>query len=173
MFEVNDYVVYGTIGVCQVEEICDSPMGGADSSRKYYMLKPVYNVGNKVYTPVDSLKVSIRKILTEQEAWELIHNIREISTIWVGDEKMRENLYKAAIKSNDCHEWIKIIKTLYMRKEQRIAEGKQITATDSRYMQEAEKLLYGELALSLNIDRDKVVDYINEQVAEIEEKETN
>ena len=40
MFEKGDYVVYGTKGVCQVEEITELEMKGTAEGRLYYVLRP-------------------------------------------------------------------------------------------------------------------------------------
>ena len=60
--------------------------------------------------------------------------IQEIETLWVPFEKGREELYKEALKKCDCKEWIKIIKTLYLRKQERLAEGKKAVSIDEKYL---------------------------------------
>ena len=45
-----------------------------------------------------------------------------------------------------------------------MSEGKKITAADSRYFKLAEDNLYGELAVSLDLERDKVKDFIEEKI---------
>jgi CarD family transcriptional regulator len=110
----------------------------------------------------------MRKILTKQEATTLINRMPEIETIWVANEKFREENYKKAMRAYDCEEWIKIIKTLYLRKEERKAEGKSVTATDERYLKTAESHLYGELSLALGIPSDQVEGFIARRVKELE-----
>ena len=41
MFEVNDKVVYGIVGVCEVEDIAAPPIKGIEG--EYYFLQPVYD----------------------------------------------------------------------------------------------------------------------------------
>ena len=41
MFEVNDKVVYGIVGVCEVEDIAAPPIKGIEGD--YYFLQPVYD----------------------------------------------------------------------------------------------------------------------------------
>lgn len=94
----------------------------------------------------------------------LIDRIDEIETIWVDDEKRREQIYKEALKKCDCMECIKIIKTLYQRKQSRIAAGKKATSSDTKYFEIAEDSLYGELAISLQMKKDEVQQYIVQRV---------
>ena len=162
MFEIGEYVVYGTRGVCQVEKIGEVNMG--EKGKLYYTLIPVYQFGSRIFTPVDSNKVIMRTVISKKEAMKLIDDIENIETIWIIDEKTRELTYKEAVRKCDCRELVKIIKTLYVRKMFRIAEGKKVTANDEKYLKIAEDSLYGELAFPLEMDKNKVESFIIEQV---------
>ena len=60
---------------------------------------------------------------------------------------------------------MRIIKTIYMRKQKRIQAGRKVTAVDAKYFHMAEENLYGELAVALNISRKEVEDYIVEVIS--------
>ena len=169
MYLVGEYIVYGTSGVCKVEAIGPMQMSGVSKDKLYYTLAPLYSKGSKVFTPVDNDKVVMRPVLTKEEAEELIAQIPSIELLWVADEKRREDIYKSALRTCDCKEWIKIIKTLYLRKMSRIAEGKKVTVSDGKYLHMAEERLYEELALALEMDKDEVVEYITEHVEQSKE----
>ena len=162
MFQVNDYIIYGESGVCLIADITIPPISGVDKSKNYYVLHPYYSAGKTIYTPVDNDKVSMRKILTKLEAEELINRIPSIETIWIENEKFREEIYKKAMRTYACEAWVKIIKTLYLRKEERKAGGKVVTATDERYYRTAESYLYGELSLSLGIPLEEVKGFVEQ-----------
>lgn len=164
MFQVDDYIVYGGNGVCKVLDIGIPTISGIDKNRQYYTLQPIYQNGSTIYAPVDNEKVVIRKTISKEEANELINNIPSIVILWVEDDKMREEKYKEAMRKYDCKEWIKIIKTLYLRKARRFAEGKKITAIDDRYLKKAEEYLFCELAIPLNISKEQVEHFIEQQV---------
>ncbi|MBR1693220.1 MAG: CarD family transcriptional regulator [Lachnospiraceae bacterium] len=164
MFEVGDYVIYGTNGVCRIEAVGKIDSSIMDNKRIYYTLVPFYSKSGRIYVPTDSDKVAIRKILSKEEAIAFIDGIGDIETLWITDEKTRELTYKEAFRTHDCHEYVRIIKTIYFRKEERIAEKKKLTATDERYFRMAEEQLYGELGVSLSMDKDKVRDYIYERM---------
>ena len=59
-----------------------------------------------------------------------------------------------------------IVKTLYIRKQERTAQGKKITALDERYMRTAENELYSELSLTLGIPKDEMEQYIRERLTQ-------
>lgn len=168
MFEVNDYIIYGENGVCKIADISTPPLEGFDKNSKYYILHPVGTAGRTIYTPVDNTKVTMRKILTREEALALINRIPNIDVLWSSNDKFREEYYKKAIRSNSSEEWVKIIKTIYLRKEERKAEGKNVSATDDKYFKLAEKYLYDELSIALGIPVDKINDYLVDKIRDLE-----
>ena len=124
----------------------------------------------KIYVPVSSSDSRLRLCLTKEEAWNLIKRIPEIPTAWTNNEKMREQNYKAAIKANDPETLAVIIKMIYERKQKRLAQGKKCTATDARYFQMAENLLYMELGVALGKPKEEIcktiINYINQSKQE-------
>lgn len=164
MFEKGQYVNYGKHGVCVVEDITHIDIPGVDNNKLYYVLSKVYTKGNKIYTAVDNNKVVMREILSKNEAESLIMEIPQIEQLAVANDKSRNEKYKDALITCDCREWVKVLKSLYHRKQECIAKGRKVAVTDERFYKEAEDHLYGELALSLGIEKDKVEDFIISKV---------
>ncbi|MDD7403541.1 MAG: CarD family transcriptional regulator [Butyribacter sp.] len=164
MFQVGDYIVYGSSGVCEVKNVGTMDMSGIAKGRLYYTLLPVYSNGSTIYTPVDNEKIVMRKILTKEEAMERIRQIPEIEPLWIADEKKREESYKEAMKTCSFENLIKIIKTLYLRRQSRLAGGKKLATIDERYLKMAEDGLYGELAISLDMKKEEMEAFITKQV---------
>ncbi|MBO5371842.1 MAG: CarD family transcriptional regulator [Lachnospiraceae bacterium] len=164
MFEVGQYIIYGNTGVCRVEEITKMAAPGEKEKRLYYALDPVYANGSRLFTPVDNQKIIMRPVLTKEEAEALIERMEEIEVLWVSDEKKREQIYKDAIRSCDCEEWVKIIKTLYVRKISRLAEGKKVTSSDAKYLHLAEENFYGELSIALGIPKGEMEEFITRKI---------
>ncbi len=171
MFQVNDLVVFGTHGICRVEVIGSLQMSAADEDRLYYTLKPLYEAQQcAVYTPVDNLKAPMRAASTREEAVKLIGRIPDTPAMWVPDERQREGMYKEIMMRNECIGWLQIIKTIYLKKQKRLAEGKKNTSKDDFYFKMAEDLLYGELAAALELEQTAVKDMVIERIKD-EEKQ--
>lgn len=164
MFQKGEYIVYGSSGVCQVEEIGPMNMSGIAKGKLYYTLLPVYSSGSRIYTPVDNEKIVMRQILSKEEAMKLIDDIPQIEPLWVNDEKKREELYSQKMKTCSFVEWIKIIKTLYLRRKSRIEGGKKLASVDERYLKLAEDNLYGELAIALEMKKEEVEPFITSHI---------
>lgn len=80
------------------------------------------------------------------------------------NEENLEVQYKDMLNTGNHKDLIKIIKTTYLRNEDRVNSKRRISEKDSAYFKLAEKYLYNELAISLNMTVDEVKDYIFEIV---------
>ncbi len=166
MYEKGQYIIYGIRGVCEVEDITTVDRPGAPSGRLYYVLRPYYQKDSKIVAPVDSQMTVTRPLLSREEALELIERIPEIPEMAVTNDKQREERYKQALKTCDCRVWISMIKALYLRKQDRLVQGKKMTDLDERYFRTAEENLYSELSLSLGVPKEEMLAYIKERVVE-------
>ena len=166
MFQVGEYIVCDHNGVCQVLAITEMPELKKDVL--YYQLEPVYSRGSRIFVPVDSNKLVMRRVFTEEEVETLLKEIPSIETIWISNEKKREEQYREVARKYDCREWVKIIKTIYLRKQNRRMEGKKITYIDEKYMKLAEENLYGEISIPLKISPDRVEKFIWDRIENTE-----
>ncbi len=164
MFEKGELIMCGGHGVCRVIDITDNPIDRMDKEKKYYVLEPVFEKASTIYTPVNNDKIVMRRIMNKDEAEKLIEHITEIDTVWIQEEKRREQTYKDAIRTYDSKSLVQIIKTLYQRRKSRINEGKKVLSSDEQYLHKAEELLYSEMSLALAIPKEKVEEYIAEAV---------
>lgn len=164
MFEVGEFIMCGGHGVCRVTAITGNPVDKLDKKRKYYILEPIFEKGSTIYTPVDNEKVVMRKIMNEKDAKTLIEQIPSIETFWIKEEKTREQMYKEAIRTYDCQSLVRIIKTLYLRKQDRVQQGKKVLSSDEHYLKKAEELLYSEMSLALSIPKENVEEYIFDEI---------
>ncbi len=167
MFEKGDYIVYGSTGICTVQDVTTMEMQGVDSRKLYYVLEPYGQPGRKVFTPVDNPKMKLRRILSKEEALAMIDRIPQLEQIGVTEEKLREQIYKENMRSCDCANWIRMVKTLYFRRQERVRQGKKITATDERYFRLAEDNLYTEFSISLDLPRQQVQGFITQRLEQV------
>ena len=163
-YEIGDFVSKPVTGICKIENILYLNLQDENSNKLYYLMKPVEDEKGKIYVPVSNSDSRLRLCLTKEEAWNLIKRIPDIPTAWINNEKMREQNYKVAVKANDPEALVAIIKMIYQRKEKRLAQGKKCTATDARYFQLAENLLYMELGVALGKPKQEVCRTIIEYI---------
>lgn len=164
MFEKGSFVINANNGICEIHDIVTMNMSG--SNKEYYVLVPLEEKTAKVYVPVDIAEKRIRPTMKKEEAWNLIKEIKAVDEALIENEKEREKIYKENINSRDPKRLISIMKTLYIRKQNRIQEGKKSTAVDERYFKLAENQLHSELAFSLGVSKEEVGQIIKEHTIE-------
>lgn len=160
MFEREDFIIYGARGVCKVLDITTLELDEAVKDQLYYVLQPCRQPESRIFTPVEGNKTPMRSIISKEEADQLIDEIPSIDALWVDNDRMREAAYKECIQSCQCRDLIRVIKALYYRKQERMAQNKKVTAVDDKYFKLAEENLYAELAIPLEMQQDEVEEYI-------------
>lgn len=164
MYAVGDYVVKANKGVCKVEDITKLTIPNADRNKLYYLLIPLEDAGAKLYVPVEGVDQNIRPVITEAQAWDLIDHINDIDAASIPDEKQREARYKEALHSCEPEQVVSVLKSIYLRKAERDAQGKKITAVDDRYFKIAEDVLHSELAFAIGRDKHDMRDVIAQKI---------
>ena len=162
MFKVNDYVIYKSTGVYKIVDIVKEDIHGIDI--EYYVIQPVYGNNLTIKAPVKTAQTTMRKTMTKEDVLSLIATMPEQETIWIEDDRQRNEYFKDTLKNGNSEEWVKLIKTLYLEKQKKSDAGKKLMKTDEQIMKAAEKNLYEEFAVALNISPDEVVSYIRDHV---------
>lgn len=167
--KIGATIVYGT-QICKITD--KKPQTFGKTTREYYVLAPVFDEKNTIYVPCDNEKLiaKMKKILSAEEIYALIRSMPQSESVWIEDGKERTQKYKEIIEKGDREEIIKIIKTLFEHKTEMEAKGRKLHAADEIVLSRAEKMIYEEFALVLDIKKEEVVPFITEQI-EIKEKQ--
>ena len=122
MYDLNEAVVYASYGVCIIESIETHDFSG--ENLEYYVLRPVGDMRNKFYVPTSnsSLTEKMRKVYSKDEVEKLIDVMPDEKFIWIENELKRKEEYKHIIESGDRHQLVKLIKTLYIRRDELFKE---------------------------------------------------
>lgn len=160
MFRPGDLIIYSSEGACRIESISPLAMSGADRDKLYYTIQPLYREG-KIFVPVDT-GVFMRPVISRQEADALIRRIPDIESEVYETRNLRmlNEHYQSLLQSHNCEDMLRLIKAVYTKQQENLAAGKKPGLVDDRYMKRAEDILYGELAVVLDIPKDSVLDYI-------------
>lgn len=164
MFEIGDYVVNATNGICRISEIVELDMSGDKTLKSYFLLRPIEEEHDRVYIPVDNADKRIRKVITVDEAQAVIDRIPEQEALVITSEKERETRYKEAVRSCEPDMVVSLLKCLHSRNEERTKAGKKSTAVDERYWKMAENNLNAELAFVLEKDKQEIKEIIHKML---------
>lgn len=161
MFNINDTVMYGSSGVCEIIDIQPKHFNGEEIL--YYVIKPVDQENSTIYCPVNG-KARIRKLLTAEEVHELIGTISETEAQWIDNDRQRREVFSDIIKRGDQRELIMLIKSIRLNREKKVQSGKKLHADDERFLKDAENIVYGEFTTALKMKRDEVIPYIESKL---------
>ena len=156
MFKIGEYLVYRK-DVCKVKDIIEK------DNNKYYQLVPIDDESLKIELPVEDKDNALRRLITKQEIDNLMDKMPSIEVIDCND-RMIELEYRNLLSTGNKEDIIKVIKTAYLRIKARLESKKKISDKDINYLEKAEKLLYNELAVVLNLSFDATKEYIINKV---------
>ena len=157
MFEVGKYVVYGTTGVCRIQEV--SPLNFGQGGL-YYTLHVVQEPKNNlIYAPVASVetgKVLLRDMISPQEAEALLSELPSEPLDWIPDLRKRNESYTHLLSSGKAVDWVRLMVCLYQKQKEKLAEQRTLPRRDRELLNLAEKLFYGEVSAVLKQDIEDV-----------------
>lgn len=158
MYNIGDFVVYKK-DVCKITDYKKKHINDND----YYELVPILDNSLKIVVPISA--PFIRNVISKDDTMKIIDMIPAIDVIDVND-KLIENEYKKLLHEGGFEGLIKIIKTTYLRNEERINNKRKISEKDENYFKLAEKYLYSEFSVSLDMKYEEVKKYIIDYVKE-------
>lgn len=170
MFKKNDLVVYENSGVCKVTDITE--MSFPQSGRRlFYVLSPLFLKEGTIYTPVDNPKVTIRPVISKEEALRIIRSIPKTQV--TSFEGLRttelEGRYREASRSNKCDDLIRLAMAIYRKARRARRSGKKVSEIDDRYLKRLNTLIFGELSVALDVPEEDVSKIIENEIAKVKE----
>ena len=163
MFKVGEYLRYGSRGIFQVRGI-QRRLLKTGLTADFYVLTSVFGVSTQIITPISNLQ--LKPVMTRAEVEQVLDQISTVSMEWIDDKHLREETCRKALEEGDGLNLVALIKMLYLQKQQKLKEHKDLSRADSEAFRKAEELLREEISLSLGIAPDQVHDYIVSRLQE-------
>ena len=156
MYQVGDRIIYGSNGVCVIDEIKMIEVPRTDELKAYYIIKPMYQEC-KISVPVDT-KMFMREIISADEARALIDTIPQVDAQPYYNTALRQlqDYYEKKISSHNCVDLIEMIISIYRKRKQLLEQKRKFGAIDERYLKRAEELLFGELSVALDVPKTEI-----------------
>ena len=158
-FQAGALVVYGNLGVHEVEEVglrrfCD------ESAREYYTLRPYFSDSHdRSYIPTEkeaalrpvtpAQQAALRPVTPAQQAEADLARIKaEKLPIPAGVQTALAEHYQALLHTNDFYQYLTLFKELGQKQIQQQNRGRKINAMDAYFYQMVERVLREELAVA-------------------------
>lgn len=164
MFQTDEYVFYGSGGICRITDIKTAPLENMPADRQYYVMQSIHDSNGVMYIPVDSEQVFLRRLLNRDEARALLDQIPGVGVIEESNAKILRNKYTEAMRTHEPLEWVRVIKTVYRRSGEKMARAQRLSETERSFAENAKRFLYTELALALDLQGVDMEKYITEHI---------
>lgn len=159
MFKVGDLIIYSTHGVCRIDDICERSY--RDRTREYYILHPLDDPNLTISVPVDNEQVVMLDIMGKEEARNLLKSFEAPGIEWIDDAKQRNKKYSSLINSGDRDKIIQIANTLMRKQKESKINKERMYDQDQKMLEHIQRIMFQELAASLETTVDKIVERIN------------
>lgn len=164
MFQPDEYVFYGSGGICRITDIQTAPLDNMPADRLYYVMQSIHDQNGVIYVPVDSDCVFLRRLLNREEAEALLDEIPAVGTIEESNAKLLRSKYTEAMRTHEPLEWVRVIKTVYRRTGEKAGRAQRLSETERSFAESAKRYLYSELALALGLQDTDMESYITEHI---------
>lgn len=166
MFKQGDYIMYSNYGACFIDDIMEKTI--ENETKLFYIMRPICEDKTRIMTPINNKKVKMREIMSLEGAENIFNVIMNGNVNLITDRKQREKAYTKILKEGNPIDLAEIILTLLLEKNEKEETGKNISVADKKYLEQAEKLLYSELSVCLDIEMDQVKEKVLDMLLENE-----
>ena len=161
-FKKGEYVVYGSNGICLVEDVCDFSFSADIPKKPYFILKPKNDPNSLIYIPCDNEELvgRLRSIFSKEQIEALLHKHACEPADWQEDRKQRVLTFRSVLAKSDPMELLAMIRCIYLKGLEFAENNKKLSASDKDILQNAERFIQNEFSFSLGITTEEVAPYI-------------
>ena len=152
-------VMYGTSGVCRIEGTEKRCFDGKNEN-EYWKLIPLESENSVYYIPMDTLDDKVRELATRDEIESFLTTMQNIDPLAISDVHKRREVFGNILRGGNYSELISLIKLLNSEQQQRATTGKKLSMADEKVMHDAEKIMFQEFSVVLDMNMEQVKTYI-------------
>ena len=157
-YKINDRVVHAREGLSTITNITTM------MDREYYVVVADKGERENIYVLKERTENIIRPIMSLEEGMKVVEYMKTVKAEFISNTKQRRDQYRKRLLSGNVLDLAYLSRQLYFfNYYNSIGQVVKLGPTDLQMLKDAEKVLFDELALSFNIDRDKV----DQKVAEL------
>lgn len=171
-FEVGQYVVYGTNGICMVDSIELVSFAAGTPKEYYYVLRQHKNPSNKYFVPLknEALLSTLREPMRREDIEDILMGLSDDDVTWISDRRERGERFRDILHEGVSGRLLSMIICIYEKKRELAKSGKKLSVTDQTTLKSAEKLVEEEFAWALEMDPGEVPAFIRRRL-HIQEEE--
>ena len=163
LFKVNEYIFYGTDGICLIDDVCEEPFEGAPKGVCYYVMHTVSEPRQTIWNPTSNTRIPMRLLMTSEEIDALLNGVKTLTPFCASSAKLLREEYLGAIKGGVPSEWCRVLITYQSRLA--IEDGSvRVTEAERGFFDSARALLSAEISLVKGIEKAEANDLIDNSV---------
>lgn len=157
MYQVGQYIVYGSHGVCQIMDLEEKSID--HKLVQYYALEPLSRPGTRYYIPVHNA-IAVGKLRLPLSRGEIsaMVDIPVDDACWIADENRRKIYYRELIGNLEPQTLFAMVRLLRLHRQEQLKNGRKFHVNDANFLKDAENLLASEIAFVLGVDKEKAYD---------------
>lgn len=159
MYKVHDKVVHSREGVSTIVDVTKM------MDREYFVIRSDNGGSENIYVLKDNTANIIRPIMKKDQAKNVINYMKSVVAEFIANTKQRRDQYKKRLLSGDVNDLAYLSRQLHFY-EFYNANGQivKLGPTDLQILRAAHKILFDELAISFNVDREKIEIFIEKMM---------
>ena len=163
MFKINDSVIHCREGLSTI--VAMNNMNGKD----YFLVSVNRNSGETIYVPVETANNIIRPLMNKKDADDLLLFIKKIKKDFNSNTKQRRDAYKKKLSSGDVKEIAYLYRQLYFYEKIGGENNTEIKLgpVDIDMLEYAQNMLLDEFALTYEVARSEVKEFVEERISKL------
>ena len=165
-YDKGQMIVYGTSGICIIDDIINMRITSDSKPEKYYVLHQKRDDQSKVFVPVNNehLTSKMRVLMEKDEIIGMLKGAKQDVMEWDTDRRARADMFRDILVNGVGHDLLRMVVCLYERKKELFKDGKKLPVTDNNTLKSAVKLLEEEVAFVMGISEDEVRPFIMKEL---------
>lgn len=159
----GQYVVYGTNGVCHIDDVCEMAFPTGQNKRLYLHLHPIADNASVIYLPFDNeaLLYRLRPALTREEAEALLASAdMHQAEAWIDDRKCRASAFRQILQDSLPLALLGLIRCICQRRDALESQNKRLANADREVLMSALHAVTEEFSFALSLPRDEVTERV-------------
>ena len=155
IFKVGDKIVHARDGLATITG--ETVIAG----NEYFIVISDKSGKENIYVLKSRTDNIIRPVMSKSEALEVVEYMKSVPAAFISNTKQRRDNYKKRLLSGDVKDLAYLSRQLYFFNYYNShGEVVKLGPTDLQMLKDAEAILYDELAISFDIDREKVSELV-------------
>ena len=161
-FRIGEIVVHKREGISKIVSI------SLMSEKEYFVLNASRGDGELIYVPIEMYSSVMRKLLTQNEADNLLNEMKSFEIVCITNAKQRRDYYKKLINSGEIED-VALLSLQYIIYENGYKNIKEpemhLGALDIDVLKSAYCMLIDELAIIYNKSIEETLEYVLKRIA--------